>query len=450
MQLRIPQNETIELIKTIPHKHITEDLIQRWWTYYYVPSNNQNSKYGEMKAQAVCWLYCWAMTGMGAEPAKIRSRQVFNLVFIIEYEQLPQQEKGTFHEWAKKKRKSEDDKNIEEEFLRKLQEENVEISQSIINEETRMDDHNDYLKKLINLLEENRNLILTGAPGTGKTYLAKDIAKRLIFPDKPDKYYEDEEELNKDGFDDYCNFVQFHPSYDYTDFIEGLRPIPKREGNQIGFELKNGTFKKFCKDALETWKKDKQQKYIFIIDEINRGEISKIFGELFFSIDPGYRGEKGKVTTQYANMQSDNTVFDPEEGEGCFYIPENVYIIGTMNDIDRSVESFDFAMRRRFVWQEITAEKSADNMDLPEGTKKRMKILNDAISKIDGLNSSYHIGASYFRKEKDGKIIEPDYDKLWNLRLKFLLREYLRGMPDAEEKLNNLEKTYCAPSDEQQ
>jgi 5-methylcytosine-specific restriction endonuclease McrBC GTP-binding regulatory subunit McrB len=179
----------------------------------------------------------------------------------------------------------------------------------------------------------------------------------------------------------------------------------------------------------------KNDTFVFIIDEINRGEISKIFGELFFSIDPSYRGENGKVQTQYANLIEDGDIF--KDG---FFVPENVYIIGTMNDIDRSVESFDFAMRRRFTWVEITAEESATNLNLPEESMKRMKSLNDAISKIDGLNSSYHIGGAYFLK-KDGTP-ETDFDNLWRLRLKPLLFEYLRGMPDAETKLDDLKKAY--------
>ena len=100
-----------------------------------------------------------------------------------------------------------------------------------------------------------------------------------------------------------------------------------------------------------------EKKFVFIIDEINRGEISKIFGELFFSIDPGYRGVKGKVQTQYQNLITEDDPF--KDG---FFIPENVYIIGTMNDIDRSVECMDFAMRRRFTFKEITAEESAKNI----------------------------------------------------------------------------------------
>ena len=180
-----------------------------------------------------------------------------------------------------------------------------------------------------------------------------------------------------------------------------------------------------------------QRKFVFVIDEINRGEISKIFGELFFSIDPDYRGEKGKVQTQYANMLSDDDPF-----KYGFYVPKNVYIIGTMNDIDRSVESFDFAMRRRFVWHEITAEKSAENMKLLDPTVEKMKALNNAISDIPGLNSSYHIGAAYFLKKKDQDVVEPDYKYLWELRLKPLLKEYLRGMSDNKKHLGTLHKAF--------
>jgi hypothetical protein len=242
-------------------------------------------------------------------------------------------------------------------------------------------------------------------------------------------------------------FVQFHPSYDYTDFVEGLRPVQDDKGN-IGFELKNGVFKEFCKKALGACVYDedgnfdeaKSEKFVFVIDEINRGEISKIFGELFFSIEPDRRGpEKGSVQTQYANLQTieNDTIFDEKLGQGWFYIPDNVYIIGTMNDIDRSVESMDFAMRRRFVFKEITAEESFVNMKM--GTREEyadspMGRLNRAIDAIPGLNSSYHIGGSYFLNETDP-------DKLWNLRLAPLVKEYLRGT-GSEDKISDLEKAF--------
>ena len=372
-------------------------------------------------------------------------------------------------------------------------------------------------QKYIDLLETNKNLILTGAPGTGKTFIAKAIA----------------EEMNAEMV-----FVQFHPSYDYTDFVEGLRPKNDEKGN-VGFERKDGVFKKFCKmafvniidseinegwaeKALELFKKtcngihilshkygkdfevkinddkimalpdsgnlynvddndilkyikegiydkkhqtyppsigkyikenivigkssiDDMNKFVFIIDEINRGEISKIFGELFFSIDPGYRGEKGKVNTQYQNMIEEGDVF--KDG---FYVPENVYIIGTMNDIDRSVESMDFAMRRRFAWQEVTAEESYTNMiendpefvHVKDEIKQRMFSLNKAIAETEGLDEAYQIGAAYFRKYLDYKEKANAFDCLWENHLKGLLFEYLRGNRRAKELLKKLHDAY--------
>ncbi|HPX75416.1 MAG TPA: AAA family ATPase [Bacteroidales bacterium] len=385
--------------------------------------------------------------------------------------------------------------------------------------------HAENMEKYIKLLKESKNLILTGAPGTGKTYLAKEIAKQMIGM-KPNGELAKSEQFA---------FVQFHPSYDYTDFVEGLRPTQPDENGNIGFELKDGVFKEFCKKALEgridnfenswnnllnlvrdnlakkqltkigSWEyslstkdslkyssidtpsgytftitkqnvynayqgkkarpsglfqkemedvvefmkkhcdlKNYQQveasqnkNYVFVIDEINRGEISKIFGELFFSIDPGYRGKKGLVQTQYANLIDEGDVF-----KGGFYVPENVYIIGTMNDIDRSVESFDFAMRRRFTWEEITSEDSAENMNLPEEIKVKMRSLNNKIASIEGLNSSYHIGGAYFLDSEGNAISDDKMEDVWKLRLRPLLKEYLRGMPDSENLLNDLESVY--------
>ena len=375
------------------------------------------------------------------------------------------------------------------------------------------------LDKYISILKTNKNLILTGAPGTGKTYMAKEIAKAM-------------------GAE--IGFVQFHPSYDYTDFVEGLRPKNDENGN-VGFERKDGVFKEFCKktfdvirpsrfnedyeeEALNYLKKyyngekiltHKQKKYfhikiengkiyaqpdsgnsylvdddtilkylktgeynkehqstyppsigeyikqniygkieypaigdkvyIFIIDEINRGEISKIFGELFFSIDPGYRGEKGKVNTQYQNMVPEGDVF-----KNGFYVPGNVYIIGTMNDIDRSVESMDFAMRRRFAWQEVTAEESYTNMIeqdpefalVKDEIKARMFNLNKAIVETGGLDEAYQIGAAYFRKYLDYQDKTNPFDCLWENHLKGLLFEYLRGNRRAKELLEKLHDAY--------
>ena len=182
-------------------------------------------------------------------------------------------------------------------------------------------------------------------------------------------------------------------------------------------------------------KQEVLKKYIFIIDEINRGEISKIFGELFFAIDPGYRGKAGEISTQYSNMHS-----DPDEK---FYIPENVYIIGTMNDIDRSVDSFDFAMRRRFRFVEIRADDrlemlaSLENEELKAEAIRRMTALNEEIGKNPDLNENYQIGASYFLKLKT-----LDFDQLWTDCLRPLLQEYTHGIDDETETMNSFAKAY--------
>ena len=408
------------------------------------------------------------------------------------------------------------------------------------------------------LLKNTRNLILTGAPGTGKTYLAKQIAEAMgCTPDE-------------------IGFVQFHPSYDYTDFVEGLRPVQDESGSgQIGFERKDGVFKEFCARALQNlenqtmidtdinsfdtawncltnevreniadgkltkigiWEyslsstgslkyssKDTQSKYtftitkqnvfdawrgikarpsgyfqkymkevadymkkfglseynpnknlsnnkiksfVFIIDEINRGEVAKIFGELFYSVDPGYRvtakdieeiksGQKTitAIRTQYANLEADGNAFDnalniiDENDYGHFFVPENVYIIGTMNDIDRSVESMDFAFRRRFAWAEVEARDTVRMLDklnefrpgLAEVAKNRMKRLNDAISATQDFGPAYHIGASYFLKLNQ---YGGDFKQLWDYHIKGILEEYVRGHPNKTDLMEKFKSAY--------
>lgn len=207
-----------------------------------------------------------------------------------------------------------------------------------------------------------------------------------------------------------------------------------------------------------SYNKQNDKIHIFIIDEINRGEISKIFGELFFSIDPGYRGTRGRVKTQYQNMITDEA--DPfYEG---FYVPENVYIIGTMNDIDRSVESMDFAMRRRFAWEEIKSDESTGMLDdlkeMKDEVIEVMKRLNAAIwdekahSGIEGLNAAYHIGGSYFNKlqlylDENHTNKKSAYKHLWENHLKGVLFEYLRGTESAMENLKMLEQVYYNKND---
>jgi hypothetical protein len=313
----------------------------------------------------------------------------------------------------------------------------------------------DYQNPFSSMLIESKNLIFRGAPGTGKSYLAKEIAADII----SDGYFDDYTLLT-DEQKQQVEFVQFHPSYDYSDFVEGLRPKVNDDGT-MGFELQDGIFKRFVARARKNYedsqksretaekelagqkaissrtsaKQEKLKKYIFIIDEINRGEISKIFGELFFSIDPGYRGRAGEISTQYANLHA-----DPDEK---FYIPENVYIIGTMNDIDRSVDSFDFAMRRRFRFVELKADEclemlaSLEDEELEAEAIRRMSALNKEILNVEDLNENYQIGASYFLKLKT-----LDFDQLWTDYLQPLLQEYIRGMYDEQGIMSRFARAY--------
>lgn len=391
----------------------------------------------------------------------------------------------------------------------------------------------EHIRSYSDLLLSSKNIVFRGAPGTGKTYLSKQIAANIVSNGRTSDINSlSQNEINQ------IDFVQFHPSYDYTDFIEGFRPS-EAENNQIGFTLKPGKFKEFIEkaqkfetadrqdnfaqawgkffeavtEAIETsqgynelktltgkpmgnivsydnngvqgiFKKDTTQylnynqiynvyrglpgvpeggfdnyrkavvkhlkekfgledyivgevkndkdKFVFIIDEINRGEISKIFGELFFSIDPDYRGIKGAVSTSY-------------NSEEKLYIPENVYIIGTMNDIDRSVETFDFAMRRRFTFVEITADNSAQNMGLNEETKEIMHRLNNAIVDEGHLTQDYQIGASYFKNLDEGTL---SIKNLWDYKLKPLLNDYFRGERLANDKMRALENAYFGTSED--
>ena len=391
----------------------------------------------------------------------------------------------------------------------------------------------EHIRSYSDLLLSSKNIVFRGAPGTGKTYLSKQIAANIVSNGRTS----DINSLSQDEINQ-IDFVQFHPSYDYTDFVEGFRPS-EAENNQIGFTLKPGKFKEFIgkaqkfetadrqdnfaqawgkffeavTEAMETSQgynelktltgkpmgnivsydnngvqgifkkgttqylnynqiynvyrglpgvpeggfdnyrkavvkhlkekfgledyivgevKNDKDKFVFIIDEINRGEISKIFGELFFSIDPDYRGIKGAVSTPY-------------NSEEKLYIPENVYIIGTMNDIDRSVETFDFAMRRRFTFVEITADHSAQNMGLNEETKEIMYRLNNAIVDEGHLTQDYKIGASYFKNLDEGTL---SIKKLWDYKLKPLLNDYFRGERLAIDKMRALENAYFGTSED--
>ncbi len=338
----------------------------------------------------------------------------------------------------------------------------ISYSQTIAEEDNEQENDNTTISQEDNnmkeeireLLEANHNIILHGAPGTGKTHLAIDVANAMNQSSADNASEADNQNTEESTVMDntkpvehipsqvYYELIQFHPSYDYTDFVEGLRSYELN--GTIGFRREDGVFKEFCKKAI----KDLNHQYIFIIDEINRGNMSKIFGELFFSIDPGYRVKskdindntiKYKVKTQYQNLIKDDDPF--KDG---FYIPENVYIIGTMNDIDRSVDCMDFAFRRRFVFKEIMADENAEWLrDLLKNEADKaievMKKLNEEIAKVKGLNASYQIGAAYYAKLAS---INFDYGQLWKLCLEPLLREYVRNNAHPENELEKLKKVF--------
>ncbi len=197
--------------------------------------------------------------------------------------------------------------------------------------------------------------------------------------------------------------------------------------------------------SISKIEKVQEKKFVFIIDEINRGELSKIFGELFFCVAPGYRGkENGTIKTQYQNL-----IEKGDEFYDGFFIPENVYIIGTMNDIDRSVDTMDFAFRRRFAFKEIKASENLEMLgalgELAEKAKSRLLKLNGEISELAELSSpsSYHIGGAYFMKLKDFEgSTEERFRQLWDYHLEGLLKEYLRGTENSEENFEKLRNAY--------
>ena len=287
------------------------------------------------------------------------------------------------------------------------------------------------------LVRQTKRVVLTGAPGTGKTYLANQIAEKIVGE-------------NSNGHIFKC---QFHPTYDYSDFVEGLRPIPpQKEGEQPSFVLRAGEFMRFCAKAADA---SSGEKFVFIIDEINRGDISKIFGETFSALDVDYNTSGDGVATRFANLHSQGNAAWDEEDELAFkifatkfFVPKNVYVIGTMNDIDRSVESMDFAIRRRFVWKNIDPDsrltmlrEEIDSGDCEYDSEKAIKVmrsLNAVIKEKDsakgvGLGEAYQIGGAYFRRLLQfGGTTSDGFASLWQYCIEPLLQEYFRGREESE------------------
>jgi hypothetical protein len=266
---------------------------------------------------------------------------------------------------------------------------------------------------ILDALGRRKNVILEGAPGVGKTFVARRIAWALMGA--------------KD--DSRVQMVQFHQSYAYEDFVQGWRPQAQ------GFALQDGVFHRFCRRALA----DPQRNYVFIIDEINRGNLSKIFGELMMLIEADKRSPRYAVPLTYS----------PEE---TFYVPQNVYLLGMMNTADRSLAMVDYALRRRFSFIRLPPAFGSEGFanylieagateDLVRRIVERMDELNHAIAAdTRNLGSGYQIGHSFFVPEEGaGELDDAWYVRVVRQEIEPLLREYWFGREEqAREHVERL------------
>lgn len=246
---------------------------------------------------------------------------------------------------------------------------------------------------LIGVLRSKKNIILQGAPGVGKTFVAKRLAYSMM------------------GMRDASRvmMVQFHQSYSYEDFIEGYRP------SADGFELARGAFYTFCKRAAE----DEDNDYVFVIDEINRGNLSKIFGELFMLIENDKRGAKDKLQLLYSRE--------------LFYVPSNVYLIGMMNTADRSLAMLDYALRRRFAFFDLKPAFASDgfreyriglyNPKL-DALVQVVERLNEDIAGDESLGEGFCIGHSYFCNMDAAECDDAKLSSIVDYELVPMLKEY--------------------------
>lgn len=328
--------------------------------------------------------------------------------------------------------------------------------------------------------ENTPNVIFYGAPGTGKTYIVKKYLTTIL----GNKYKEN------------VYWVQFHPSYTYEDFIEGVKPVGIKDGI-LNLRLMNGQFKEWCKKAKEK----PEEVFYFVADEINRANLSVVFGETLSIMEADYRDDVNSeqrnnlINTQYSQLEiaSAQTKDDKEElfydleNPGKFGIPKNLYFIGIMNDVDKSIDTFDIALRRRFKWirkdcdydviLSVLTEEHDDSDKYPilfdvsiiekyirsckrlnyfisgvKDAEKDKDVYFDDIKETLSLEKSFEFGHSNFlrieeicnnkEKNKKSKIDKDDCEKLFNQYLKPTLKEYLRGFVESQQIEDKI-KTAC-------
>jgi len=250
------------------------------------------------------------------------------------------------------------------------------------------------MKEIFESIQNYKQVILYGPPGTSKTYYAKGLA--FAIANDPNN----------------IEFVQFHPSYSYEDFVEGIFPEVSEDTGQITFKIEDKIFKKLCKEA----ENNPDKNYVLIIDEINRADLSKVFGEIFSALE--YRKEVVKL------------LYSRES----FTIPTNLYIIGTMNTLDKSTVDIDFALMRRFKFFEVSPDTEVLRKILRENG-----VDSDLIEKIvdifKKIQEFYPLGHAYFKDIKS----KQDLKLLWEHQLSFLLKEYFTDLKkDVYEKIREI------------